>query len=660
MISINGVTVSFGGRNLLDNITFVVGDRDRIGLVGKNGAGKSTLLKVITGEQPASGGTVSRSGDVTIGYLAQQMPLHDGRTVMEEALTAFDELNALEIRIAELGEQIASRTDYQSASYERLIHELSDATERFHMMDGDSRQAQAEKALLGLGFRRSDFERSTSEFSGGWRMRIELAKILLRRPSVILLDEPTNHLDIESIGWLEDYLKDYRGAVVLISHDRRFLDTVTTRTVEIMLGRMHDYNVPYSKYVVLRAERRAQQMAAYENQQKLIKDTEDFIERFRYKPTKSNQVQSRIKQLEKLDIIEVDEEDTSSLSIRFPSAPRSGNIVLEVKDAGKCFGDKRIFAGAEFTLERGDKVAFVGRNGEGKTTLARMIVGDTPVSEGTVRLGHNVAIGYYAQNQEDLMDGDFTVFDTLDRVAVGDIRTRLRDILGAFLFRGEEIDKKVKVLSGGERSRLAMARLMLKPYNLLILDEPTNHMDMRSKDVLKKALMEYDGTLIVVSHDREFLEGLVSKVYEFTDGRVREHLGGIDDFLYRRKMESMSQIEAKPVPEKPSMAAERSAPVSEQPVAKPQVDFKRQKELERMRRKLRSAVEAAEAEIERLEAEKNEWDGKMADPGAYGIDVADPKVFEEYDALKSRYNKAMNVWEAACEELEAFDNKSSL
>lgn len=661
MISINGVTVTFGGENLFDNISFIVGDRDRIGLVGKNGAGKSTLLKVITGEQTPSGGTVSRSGDVTIGYLAQQMPLSDGRTVMEETMTAFDAINALERRIEELGRQIASRTDYESASYEKLIHELSECTERFHIMDGSSREGQAEKALTGLGFRRADFGRPTSEFSGGWRMRIELAKILLRQPSVILLDEPTNHLDIESIGWLEDYLKDYRGAVVLISHDRRFLDTVTTRTVEIMLGKTHDYNVPYSKYVVLRAERRAQQQAAYENQQKMIKSTEEFIERFRYKPSKSNQVQSRVKQLEKLEIIEVDEVDNSTLAIRFPPAPRSGNIVLEAKGVGKCFDDKRIFSGAEFTLERGDKVAFVGRNGEGKTTFARMIVGDTPLTEGSLRTGHNVSVGYYAQNQEDLMNGDFTVFDTLDRVAVGDIRTKLRDILGAFLFRGDDIDKKVKVLSGGERSRLAMARLMLNPYNLLILDEPTNHMDMRSKDVLKRALKEYDGTLIVVSHDREFLEGLVSKVYEFSDGRVREHLGGIDDFLYRHKIESMAQIESPSAGKASSSgaAAVKDAPSEAQgKVVGRQRSFQEQKELERARRKLRVAVENAEAEIERIESSLREYDNKMADPQAYGLDMSDASLFDDYNTLKSQYNKAMNRWEAATEALDDFDAKN--
>ena len=544
MISVDNLTVSFGGWDLFKDISLLVNPKDRIGLVGKNGAGKSTLLKVIAGEQPATSGTVTRSGDVTVGYLPQQMKVADTTSLVEETAGAFIEVIALEREIAELTEEIAVRTDYESADYEKLLHRLNDATDRYHILGGDNREAEIEKTLLGLGFRRSDFDRPTSEFSGGWRMRIELAKLLLRRPSVFLLDEPTNHLDIESIQWLEGYLKEYNGAVVLISHDRAFLDNVTNRTVEIMLGKLYDYKVPYSRYVELRRERRQQQMAAYENQQRMIEKTEEFIEKFRYKPTKSNQVQSRIKQLEKLDRIEVDEEDLSALSIKFPPAPRSGQIVAEVKGAGMSFGEKHVFSGAEFTIEKGDRIALVGRNGEGKTTFARMLVGELRPTEGSIRVGVNVNTGYYAQNQDDLMNGDFTVYDTLDRVAVGDIRTRLRDILGAFLFRGEDIDKKVKVLSGGERSRLAMARMMLEPHNLLVLDEPTNHMDMRSKDILKNALLKYDGTLVVVSHDREFLDGLVDKVYEFRDGGVKEYLGGIWYFLEKRRVESMSEIEA--------------------------------------------------------------------------------------------------------------------
>ena len=473
MISVDNLTVSFGGWDLFREVSFLINAKDRIGLVGKNGAGKSTMLKVLIGEQPPSSGTVSRNGDCTVGYLPQQMKVADTTTLFAETESAFSEVIGLEREIEQLNREIAERTDYESEGYEKLLHRLNDATDRFHILGGMNREEEVEKTLLGLGFQRSDFGRATSEFSGGWRMRIELAKLLLRRPSVFLLDEPTNHLDIESIGWLENYLKEYNGAVVLISHDRAFLDNVTTRTIEISLGKVYDYRVTYSRYVELRRERREQQMAAYVNQQKMIEQTEDFIERFRYKPTKSNQVQSRIKQLEKIERIEVDEEDLSRLNIKFPPAPRSGQIVVEAKDAGKSFGEKHVFSGATFTIERGQKIALVGRNGEGKTTFARMAIGQLEPTEGSVRIGHNVRIGYYAQNQDDLMNGDFTVFDTLDRVAVGDIRTRLRDILGAFLFRGEDIDKKVRVLSGGERARLAMARLMLEPYNLLVLDEPT-------------------------------------------------------------------------------------------------------------------------------------------------------------------------------------------
>ena len=533
MISLDNLTVSYGGWTLFDGISFLINEKDRIGLVGKNGAGKTTLLRIITGEQQPSEGAVTINGECSIGYLPQQMRVADTTTLKAEAEKAFDEVLRLEAEIASLTAEIAERTDYESEEYEALLHRLNDAQDRYHILGGDTREADIEKTLLGLGFKRTDFDRATSEFSGGWRMRIELAKLLLRRPSIFLLDEPTNHLDIESIQWLEEYLKHYNGAVLLISHDRAFLDNVTTRTVELSLGQIYDYKVPYSKFVELRAERRAQQQAAYENQQRMIEKTEEFIEKFRYKPTKSNQVQSRIKQLEKLDRLEIEEEDLAHLNIKFPPAPRSGQVVAEIKEAGMSFGAKHVFSGADFTIEKGDRIALVGRNGEGKTTLARMLIGELNPTEGSIRLGANVNIGYYAQNQDDLMDGDFTVFDTLDRVAVGDIRTRLRDILGAFLFRGEDIDKKVKVLSGGERSRLAMARMMLEPRNLLVLDEPTNHMDMRSKDILKEAIMKYDGTVVVVSHDREFLDGMVDKIYEFRDGGVQEYLGGIYYFLER-------------------------------------------------------------------------------------------------------------------------------
>lgn len=648
MISVDNLTVSFGGWDLFKDISLLINPKDRIGLVGKNGAGKSTLLKVIVGEQPAASGTVTRSGDVTVGYLPQQMKVADTTSLVEETAKAFTEVLALEAEIASLTDEIAVRTDYESAAYERLLHRLNDATDRYHMLGGDNREAEIEKTLLGLGFRRSDFDRPTSEFSGGWRMRIELAKLLLRRPSVFLLDEPTNHLDIESIQWLEGYLKEYGGAVVLISHDRAFLDNVTNRTVEIMLGKLYDYKVPYSRYVELRRERRQQQLAAYENQQRMIEKTEEFIERFRYKPTKSNQVQSRIKQLEKLDRIEVDEEDLSALSIKFPPAPRSGQIVAEVKGAGMSFGEKHVFSGADFTIEKGDRIALVGRNGEGKTTFARMLVGELLPTEGSIRVGVNVSTGYYAQNQDDLMNGDFTVYDTLDRVAVGDIRTRLRDILGAFLFRGEDIDKKVKVLSGGERSRLAMARMMLEPHNLLVLDEPTNHMDMRSKDILKHALLQYDGTLVVVSHDREFLDGLVDKVYEFRDGGVKEYLGGIWYFLEKRRVESMREIEARR-PAAPAPAAAKPE--------KKKVDYQQKKELERTLRKTQNALETVERRIADLEAEVAAWDGRLADPAAHGIDLSDGNVFGEYDALKKKLAYEVHEWEKLGYEVELLEDR---
>ena len=617
----------------------MINPKDRIGLVGKNGAGKTTLLRVITGEQQPTEGAVTIKGECTIGYLPQQMRVADTTTLIAETAKAFDEVLKIEADIERLTNEIGSRTDYESEEYTNLIHRLNDANDRYHILGGDTRDADIERTLLGLGFKRTDFERPTREFSGGWRMRIELAKLLLKRPSIFLLDEPTNHLDIESIQWLEEYLKNYNGAVLLISHDRAFLDNVTTRTVEISLGKAYDYKVPYSKYVVLRAERRAQQMAAYENQQRLIEKTEEFIEKFRYKPTKSNQVQSRIKQLDKLERIEVDEEDLSRLNIKFPPAPRTGQIVAEVKGVGKAFGEKRIFSGAEFTIERGQKIALVGRNGEGKTTFARMLIGELEQSEGDIKLGANVNIGYYAQNQDDLMDGEFTVFDTLDRVAVGDIRTRLRDILGAFLFRGEDIEKKVKVLSGGERSRLAMARLMLEPYNLLVLDEPTNHMDMRSKDILKDALQKFDGTVVVVSHDREFLDGLVDRIYEFRDGGVREYLGDIWYFLEKRKVESLQDIERhdKPAPTAKSTESATAGKLS----------YEQKKEQEKLIRKLRKAVESIEEETAKVEKQIAEYDARFAIATEYNADD-----YAKYNTLKEQYDHLMHEWEKASYELE--------
>ena len=638
MISLDNLTVSYGGWTLFDSISFMINEKDRIGLVGKNGAGKTTLLRIITGEQEPSEGAVTLNGECSIGYLPQQMRVADTTTLKAETEKAFDEVLRLEAQIEKITTEIAERTDYESEEYSTLIHRLNEAQDRYHILGGDTREADIEKTLLGLGFKRTDFDRPTKEFSGGWRMRIELAKLLLQRPSIFLLDEPTNHLDIESIQWLEEYLKNYNGAVLLISHDRAFLDNVTTRTIELSLGHIYDYKVPYSKFVELRAERRVQQMAAYENQQKLIEKTEEFIEKFRYKPTKSNQVQSRIKQLERLERIEVDEEDLSRLNIKFPPAPRSGQIVAEIKEVGKSFGQKHIFSGATFTIERGQKIALVGRNGEGKTTMARMLLGELEQPEGSIKLGANVNIGYYAQNQDDLMDGDFTVFDTLDRVAVGDIRTRLRDILGAFLFRGEDIDKKVKVLSGGERSRLAMARLMLEPYNLLVLDEPTNHMDMRSKDILKNALQKYDGTVVVISHDRDFLDGLVDRIYEWRDGGVQEYLGGIYYFLEKRKLDSMQEIERKDTPTESTQPKTNSSG---------KLSYEQKKEQEKAVRKLRKAIENVETELAKIEEQIAEYDSKFATATEYN--EAD---YVTYNELKASYDKQMHEWEKLNYELE--------
>ena len=638
MISLDSLTVSYGGWTLFDNISFLINPKDRIGLVGKNGAGKTTLLRLIIGDQQPTSGAVTKNADCTVGYLPQQMKVADTTTLVEETAKAFDEVLRLEAEIERLTLEIGERDDYESEAYAELLHRLNDANDRYHILGGETRDADIEKTLLGLGFRREDFGRATSEFSGGWRMRIELAKLLLRRPSIFLLDEPTNHLDIESIQWLEEYLKNYNGAVLVISHDRAFLDNVTNRTVELSLGKIYDYKVPYSKFVELRAERREQQLAAYENQQRLIEKTEEFIEKFRYKPTKSNQVQSRIKQLEKLDRIEVDEEDLATLNIKFPPAPRSGQVVAELKELGMSFGRKHVFSGAEFTISKGDKIALVGRNGEGKTTLARMLIGQLTPTEGSIRLGANVNIGYYAQNQEDLMNGEITVYDTLDKVAVGDIRTRLRDILGAFLFRGEDVEKKVKVLSGGERSRLALASLMLEPHNLLVLDEPTNHMDMRSKDILKSALLKYDGTVVVVSHDREFLDGMVDKVYEFRDGGVKEYLGGIYYFLEKRKLESLREVERKAVPT--AAAAPKEASTGK-------LSYEQKKEQEKQVRKLRKAVEAVEAELAEVEREIAAWDEKLAAATEYV--EAD---YVAYNALKTQYERLMHEWEKTSYELE--------
>ncbi len=544
MVSVDGLTVEFGGTTLFKDISFVINDKDRIALMGKNGAGKSTLLKILAGVRQASRGSVSAPKDTTIAYLPQHLMTEDGRTVFEEASQAFAHLHQMEAEIEEINKQLAERTDYESDEYMALIEQVATMSEKFYAIDMTHFEEDVEKTLLGLGFERTDFNRQTSEFSGGWRMRIELAKMLLQNPDVLLLDEPTNHLDIESIGWLEDFLIQSGKAVVVISHDRKFVDNITTRTIEVTMGRIYDYKVNYSEYLRLRAERREQQMKQYEEQQKMIQETKDFIERFKGTYSKTFQVQSRVKMLEKLELVEVDEEDTSALRLKFPPSPRSGQYPVIMDGVGKAFGEKRIFANVSLTIERGDKVAFVGRNGEGKSTLVKCIMNELQ-HEGSLQLGHNVQIGYFAQNQASLLDGELTVFQTIDDVAKGEIRNKIRDLLGAFMFGGEASTKKVKVLSGGERTRLALLKLLLEPVNLLILDEPTNHLDLRTKDVLKQALKDFDGTLICVSHDRDFLDGLVTKVYEFGHGRVREHLCGIYEFLKNKKMESLQELERK-------------------------------------------------------------------------------------------------------------------
>lgn len=605
MISIENVTVAYGGYVLLDNINFHVSDSDKIGLVGKNGAGKSTILKMICGLQNPTSGRIDRPKDITIGYLPQIMEHHKGRSVLDEALTVFQSSAEIEHRIESLTRELESRTDYESESYSELIEELGSLNDRLEMSHSEPPEVQARRTLLGLGFKEEELGRNTETFSQGWNMRIELAKILLRKPRVLLLDEPTNHLDIESIEWLEDYLKSTRCSLLLVSHDRRFLDNVTNRTVEIMLGHIHDYKVPYSKYLELRAERLQQQNAAYENQQKMIQKTEDFIRTFRYKPTKSNQVQSRIKALEKLDRIEVDETDNVSLTVKFPPAPRSGDVVFKGVDLEVGYPGKVVFRHANIEIKRGEKVALIGRNGEGKTTLMRVICSELKPLSGEAKIGHNVTIGYYAQNQEDVLDKNETVFSTLDRIAVGDIRTKLRDLLAQFLFRGEDIDKKVSVLSGGERARLGMAKLMLQSHNLLALDEPTNHMDVKSKDILKQALKSFDGTIVVVSHDRDFLDGLVDKMYEFRDGHVTEHLGSVTDFLAKRKIENLQELERKMEPQKA---------VSEQKIVQKQNVELRKQEV-KMDRKKKNRISYLECEIEKLEQKMKDIESVLSAPG---------------------------------------------
>ena len=635
MISINGLTVAYGGFTLLDNINFHISENDKIGLVGKNGAGKSTILKLICGLQSPTAGKVAVPSGIRIGYLPQIMEHHKGKSVIDETMTAFADMHAKEDELEKITKELAEREDYESKEYQNLIIRLNEINDSLSYTQSESPRVQAERTLIGLGFKYEELDRPTETFSQGWNMRIELAKILLSKPDVLLLDEPTNHLDIESIEWLESYLKDYKGSLVLISHDRKFLDNITNRTVEIMLGHIHDYKVPYSKYMELRKERIAQQKAAYENQQRMIEKSEEFIEKFRYKPTKSNQVQSRIKQLEKLERIEVDEEDSSALVVKFPPAPRSGDIAFKATDLTVGYGSKVVFSGASIEVRRGEKVALVGRNGEGKTTLMRVIMKELEPISGEAKTGHNVNIGYYAQNQEDILDKQDTVFETLDRIAVGDIRTKLRDILAAFLFKGEDIDKKVAVLSGGERARLAMAKLMLKPYNLLALDEPTNHMDIRSKDILKQALKSYDGTLIIVSHDRDFLDGLVDKLYEFRDGKVKEHLGTVAEFLERRKIENLNELERhyKPAEEKPAEVHEKKTASQQEYQAKKFISK------EETRRKNRIAF--LEKAIEETEGKMKTIEAKLANP-APEDDIME--LTREYLELKRDLDAKTDEW----------------
>ena len=646
MISIENLSVEFGVKPLFTDVSYVINRHDRIALVGKNGAGKSTMLKIIAGLQQPTRGRVSKPKELTIGYLPQVMVLSDSLTVRQETEKAFSDTITLEQHLDSLNQQLADRTDYESAEYQELIEEMTNLNEQLTMINSNNRDAEIEKTLMGLGFERKDFDRPTSEFSGGWRMRIELAKILLQRPDLLLLDEPTNHLDIESIQWLEKFLANNSATVLLISHDRAFLDNVTNRTIEITCGTIHDYNVNYSKYVVLHAERIEQQRRAYDNQQKMIEETRDFIERFRYQATKAIQVQSRIKQLEKIVPIEIDEVDNSRLNLKFPPAPRSGDFPVICNGVEKSYGDHLIFKDVEFMIRRGEKVAFVGRNGEGKSTLVKCIMNQIPFS-GELKIGHGVKIGYFAQNQAQLLDENLTVFDTIDRVAVGDIRTRIKDILGAFMFGGENIEKKVKVLSGGERSRLAMIRLLLEPVNLLILDEPTNHLDISSKQVLKDAIKAFDGTAIIVSHDRDFLDGLVSKVYEFGNQRVREHLCGIYEYLEKKNLDSLQELEKK------DKTADKSsdkiaADQPSKPMTSETLSFEEQKDLKRKRSQLEKTVKAAEKKISDLEQEISELETKMTTPEG----SSDQNLYIRHGQLRQELEEATEKWMEASEELE--------
>lgn len=652
MVSVENLSVEFNATPLFEDVSYVVNNKDRIALVGKNGAGKSTMLKIIAGLQNPTSGVVATPKDTTIGYLPQVMVLADEHTVREEAEMAFSEMAHLQEKINQMSQELAERTDYESESYHDLIDRFTHENDRFTMLGGDNYHAEIERTLLGLGFSRQDFDRPTREFSGGWRMRIELAKLLLRKPDVLLLDEPTNHLDIESIQWLENFLRTQANAVILVSHDRAFINNVTTRTIEISCGKIYDYKVKYDEFVQLREERREQQLRAYENQQKQIQETEDFIERFRYKATKAVQVQSRIKQLDKIDRIEVDDEDTAMLRLKFPPASRSGSYPVICKEVKKAYGKHTVFENVNLVIERGDKVAFVGKNGEGKSTLVKCILGEIDF-EGELKLGHNVEIGYFAQNQAQLLADNLTVFDTIDRVAVGDIRLKIRDLLGAFMFGDEAIDKKVKVLSGGERSRLAMIKLLLEPVNFLILDEPTNHLDMRSKDVLKEAILDFDGTVIVVSHDRDFLDGLVTKVYEFGGGQVKEHLGGIYSFLEKKNIESLNELHQNPsLSESPTAQNDNK---EEDSPSETKLSYEAQKELNKKIRKLEKDTQECEGVIEKLEKEKGAIEKKLATPDG----AADTSLYEKYEAIQQELNAIMEKWEELLIETEELQEQKN-
>ncbi len=645
MISVENLSLQFTGQKIFEKISLMIGSSDKIGLVGKNGAGKSTLLKVITGQQQPDSGNVVVPKDINIGYLPQQLNYSDSTHVMEEALSAFGEINKLEEEIEHINNQLSERDDYDSGPYLELVEIVAEKNDRLSILNSNNKEALAEQALVGLGFERDDFLRPTKEFSGGWRMRIELAKILLTSPDIFLLDEPTNHLDIESIQWLENFLGNYKGALILISHDRTFLDKVTKRTVEISIGRVHDYKVPYSKYLEQRKERQEQILAAYKNQQKQIEDTEQFIERFRYKATKAVQVQSRIKQLNRLERIEIEEEDISAINIKFPPAPRAGTIVFEAEGLSKSYGSHKVLDQISLYVERGEKIAFVGRNGEGKTTLSRIIVNEIE-ADGKYKLGHNVNIGYFAQNQDELLDNNKTVFETIDDIAAGEVRTKIRDILGAFLFRGEDVDKKVKVLSGGEKSRLSIVKLLLEPYNLLVLDEPTNHLDMRSKDILKQALETYNGTVILVSHDRDFLNGLTNRIFEFRNKKMKEFRGTIYEFLEKKKLSNLNQLN-----QKSSKSPIEKNEVHNQKTGKQQYHLR--KKFDRKKRKMEKTIEEIEAEIEKIETRQSYIEKTVENK------KHDNDLFSEYEENKKRIIKLMEKWEEENSNLERLHNENN-